>query len=216
MDNISSKNEAFLTGELKILSTIDDLEMCKKSIISLIDQYSVGLTTNIPDINSKMDEAAYYKRMIEDTASSINMYSSALTYQDSDLKDKVFTTKKNAYISNVNIPNTIPIGEFIDDFTVNITNLGFDGISAGDSLYVSMYSMETLIYTEVTIPITSGVSGIGEKMELVVHGLPCPSNHSQYSMDLILATSEDVQYASATIEGINVAIQEKNIEGVNI
>lgn len=214
MDNISKKNESFLAGELKVLQNVDELELCWKDISSLIEQYSDGVLTNVPVINSRLDQASYYKRIIEDTASAINMYASEVTYSEDDMEKSILSTKKNAFIDNATISKTVSMKDFIDDFTVDVTNLGFDGVTVGDNLYVSMYSMETLVYTEVTVPITKNISGINERGTVTVHGLPCPGSHNQYSLDFVLTTKDDIQYASATIEGINVSMQNKDMAEV--
>lgn len=207
MDNISKKNESFLTGELKVLQNINELEICCKDISSLVEQYSDGVLTNVPIINSRLDEASYFKRVIEDTTSAINMYASSVVYSESDFEKSMLATKKNAFIDNVTIPKTVPMKDFIDDFTIDVVNLGFDGVTKGDILYVSMYSIETLVHTETVIPIADNILGLNERGTVTIHGLPCPDSHNQYSMDFIIATNEDVEYASTTIEGINVASQ---------
>lgn len=209
MNSISEKNQLFILEGLNLLKSLNDLKECEKTIFNFLEAFYDGSIIDKTELFKVIDTAEYFKVKTNDIVGTVNLHISKVQYDQEDLEPKLNSVNKNAHIGNVTIPGYIITKDTIPDFTVTLTNLGLNGISKDDELYLKLYYPDLVEFSEKTIPISKAVTELMGSMVIPVKGMKSPGRDYQYNFSLLLRNKKTKEvFGKLELAGIDISKEE--------
>lgn len=194
-EDYMDKDQRFVLDGLQLLGAMEDLKECELRILSLAKNESIRSLTRNDDIFREFDNADYYRIKINDIVSTIYMHATKIKYSEEELAKYELCTKKNITISDVTIPKTILISDYIPDFTFKITNLGFYGIETTDKVRVSLFNDSLDNKSEIEFNLDVESKDIGSSEIITVTELPCPKRQYEYNLKIDFLSGDKTIYS---------------------
>lgn len=203
MNDVSKKYEEFISDTIKSLYVLNDIKKDRDLIEEITSKSEKDEIIDYTLIQSLLENINYNRTKIKDISSSVRMYFSMVEYEEKDMIDVLKCTKLRAEILKSNINKNIIISEFIPDFSIDIMNLGFDGIIEGDIINIRIFNESINEYTEKNIRINRTLNKIGQIDSIIVKDMRCPKQKYEYCLEIKLIHDGSV-YSNYKMDSINI------------
>lgn len=203
MNDISLKNEEFIKDTIETLYIVDEINASRKKLLYLINRKKNNKEVDNVEIVKNLNDIIYNKVKVEDIYDSIKSYFYNVQYQNDDLLKYQNNTRIRASIASVNISKNIYAEELIPDFSIDIVNLGFDGILEDDKIIIIMKSNATNKEYVQEYNVGQNINNLLERQTIQIEGFVCPEEKHEYTI-YIQVKRKDYIYSEFKINGVNV------------
>lgn len=217
MNSISEKNQKFILEGLNLLTSIDDLKECEKTIFEFLKAFSDGSIIDKTELFKVLDMAEYFKVKTNDIVGTVSLHISKVQYEQEDVQDKLSAVSKNAHIGNVTLPGYIVTKDFLPTFDLTLTNLGLDGIDKDkDEIYLKLHYPDLTEFSEKVVPVTETVNDLMGSLVITVENMKSPGRNYEYILSIHLRNKETQEvFGKLEIGGINISKEEDLIHVVS-
>lgn len=217
MNSISEKNQKFILEGLNLLTSIDDLKECEKTIFEFLKAFSDGSIIDKTELFKVLDMAEYFKVKTNDIVGTVSLHISKVQYEQEDVQDKLSAVSKNAHIGNVTLPGYIVTKDFLPTFDLTLTNLGLDGIDKDkDEIYLKLHYPDLTEFSEKVVPVTETVNDLMGSLVITIENMKSPGRNYEYILSIHLRNKETQEvFGKLEIGGINISKEEDLIHVVS-
>lgn len=207
MNAISEKNQKFIMEGLNLLTSLNDLKECEYQIFKNLKTFSEGTLIDKTELFKIIDTAEYFKVKTNDIVGTIALHISKVQYDNDDVEDKLWSVDKNACIGKVTIPVNIVTTNTIPKFTIDVVNLGLEGIDKDrDEIYLKLHYPDLTEFSEKIISFDKSANNIMDTLKVSVSDMKSPGRNYQYNLSIYVRDKvSGLVFGSLEIKGINIS-----------